>query len=115
MNSKMVKNTYPSTIEPEKQTKQPRTETESWIQSILMVARWEGCGRMGGEVRGLRSTNRQLQNSHGDVKYSVGNGEAKELIPMTHGHEQLVWGLPEGVGVLGGGLKGGKIRTTVIA
>ena len=48
----------------------------------------EGCGGMGEEVRGLRSTNRQLQNSHGDVKYSIGNGGAKELICMTHGHEQ---------------------------
>ena len=35
---------------------------------------------MGEEVRGLRSTNRQLWNSHGDVKYSVGNGVATELI-----------------------------------
>ena len=43
---------------------------------------------MGEEVRGLRSTNRQLQNSHGDVKYGTGNGVAKELILMTHGHEQ---------------------------
>ena len=34
---------------------------------------------MGEEVRGLRSTNRQLQNSHGEVKYSMGNGEAKNL------------------------------------
>ena len=28
---------------------------------------------MGEEVRGLRSTNWQLQNIHGDVKYSIGN------------------------------------------
>ena len=42
---------------------------------------------MGEEVRGLRSTNRQLQNSHGDVKYSVGNGVAKELMCMTNGHK----------------------------
>ena len=42
---------------------------------------------MGEEVRGLRSTNRKLQNSHGDVKYSIGNAIAKELIHMTHGHE----------------------------
>ena len=48
-------------------------------------------GRIGEEVRGLRSTNRQLQNSHGDVKYSIGNGGAKELIHVTHGHEQW-WG-----------------------
>ena len=46
---------------------------------------------MGEEMRGLRSTNRQLQNSHGDVKYIIGNGVAKELIHMTHGHEQW-WG-----------------------
>ena len=43
---------------------------------------------MGEEVRGVRSTNRWLQNSHGNVKYSIGNGAAKELIHMTHGHEQ---------------------------
>ena len=59
-------------------------------ESVLMVARWERYGRMGEEVRGLRSTNRQLQNSHGDIKYCPGNGVAKELIRMTHGHEQCV-------------------------
>ena len=33
-------------------------------------------GRLGGwveKMKGLRSTNWQLQNSHGDVKYSIGN------------------------------------------
>ena len=42
------------------------------------------------KVTGLKSTYWQLQNSHGhgDVKYSTGNGEAKERICMTHGHEQ---------------------------
>ena len=40
------------------------------------------------EVGGLRSTNSWLQNSHGDVKSSIGNGVAKELTRMTHGHEQ---------------------------
>ena len=29
-----------------------------------------------------------IQNSHGDVKHSIGNGVAKEHISMTHGHEQ---------------------------
>ena len=53
-----------------------------------MVARWKGgVGGMGEEVRGLRSTNRRLQNSHGGVKYRVGNGVAKEFIPRIHGHE----------------------------
>ena len=46
-----------------------------------------GRGRMGEAVRGLRSTNGWLQNSHGDVKYSKGNGEATGLICRTHGHE----------------------------
>ena len=47
-------------------------------ERVLMVARWEGVGgRMGEEARGL-STNRKLQNSHRDVKYSIGSGAAKE-------------------------------------
>ena len=60
--------------------------------------------------RGLRSTNRHLQNSHGDVKDSIGSGGAKELTCMTHGHEQRcedglkVWGA-----LLGGGWQRGKL------
>ena len=64
---------------------------------------------MGDEVRGLRSTNKQLQNSHGDIKYSIGNGVAKEPIhdPWTW---TMVWGLPEGVGDAGWkGTKGEKL------
>ena len=38
---------------------------------------------MGEKVRGLRSTNRQLKKSHGDVKYGIGNGVAKELTHMS--------------------------------
>ena len=37
---------------------------------------------------GLRSTNREPQNSHTDVKYSIGNEVAKELTRITCGHEQ---------------------------
>ena len=37
---------------------------------------------MGEEVRELRSTNTYLQNSHGDVKYSIGKGVAKEITHM---------------------------------
>ena len=40
------------------------------------------------EVMGLRSTNRWLQNSHGDAKYGIGNGAAKELLHMTHEHKR---------------------------
>ena len=38
---------------------------------------------MGEEVRGLRSANRLLQNSHGVAKYSIRNGVVKELTCMT--------------------------------
>ena len=51
----------------------------------------EGCGGKDKEVRGLRSINRWLQNSHGDVKYSIGKGVAKEFTHVTHGCEQR-WG-----------------------
>ena len=99
MNNKMAINTYLSRTEANKQTKQTRTERIMDTDSIFMVARWEGCG---GLVRVL-STNKQLQNSHGDVQYGMGNGAAKELIHMTHGPEQS-WGpcLKEW-GMLGGG------------
>ena len=67
-----------------------------------------GCGGMGEELKGLRSTNRELQNSHGDVKYSIGKGVAKELLCMTHGHEQWCGDCLREWGVLGGGGKGRK-------
>ena len=45
----------------------------------------DGRGMEGNEeVRGVRSINRWLQNSPRDIKHSIGNGEAKELICMTH-------------------------------
>ena len=57
MNNKMAINTYLSTIESKKQTKQ--TWTESWIQRVFgWLQDGRGCGGMGEEVRGLRNTNR---------------------------------------------------------
>ena len=46
---------------------------------------------MGKKVEGIRSINGRHKNRQGDVKNSMGNGEAKELVCMTHGHE-LKWG-----------------------
>ena len=63
---------------------------------------------MGEEARGLRSTNRWLPNSHGDVQYSIGNGVAKELVRMTYGHEQWWGNCLREWGVLGGGGHGRK-------
>ena len=50
------------------------------------------------EVGGL-STNWQSLNSHGDVKYNIGNEVAKELTHMAHGYEQW-WG--DGLRGMGG-------------
>ena len=84
-------------------------------ESILMVARWRGSGGMGEEARALRSASRYLHNSHGDIKYSIGNGVAKELISMTHGHDQWCGVCLREWGVLVEGLQREKIGTTVIA
>ena len=47
MNNKMTINTYLSTIESKKQTKQTRRDRIMDVESILMVARWEGDGENG--------------------------------------------------------------------
>ena len=55
------------------------------------------------------------QNRQGEVKNSIGNVEAKELICTTHGHE-LRGQMLMGRGCRAEGNKGeGKNRTTVIA
>ena len=67
------------------------------------------------KVMGLRYTNWLLQNNHGDVKYSLRNNVAKEHMCMTHGHGKQCGGCLKEGGGLGKGIKGKKIRTTVIA
>ena len=114
MNIKMAINSQLSTIKSKKQTKQTsRTETESQI--------WRSFGGLpvgrakGEKVQGLRSTNWQVQNRQGNVKNSIGNGEAKEIICMTNGHE-LSGRITRGnVRYWVERDKGGKIGTTVIA
>ena len=70
---------------------------------------------MGRQVQGLRSRKWQVQNRQGDVKDIIGNGVAKELMCMTHEHDQERRGLLEGMGYLAEEHKGGKIGTTLIA
>ena len=84
MNNKMAKHTNLPIIETKKQTKQTRrTENHGYGKHF------DDC-QMGGVMEEWvkrRSTNTQLQKSHGNVKYSLGNGVAKELIRMIYGHE----------------------------
>ena len=58
-----------------------------------------------------------MENRQREGKNSIGNGEVKELICMTHGHELEVGRVDcwREVGYWMEGAKGGKIGTTVIA
>ena len=47
----------------------------------------------------------QVENRQGEVKNSVGNGEAKEIICMTHGHK-----VSGDEGVRDAGRKGGRYQ-----
>ena len=66
-----------------------------------MVIRGEGGD--GGKGTGNKKYKWYIQNRQGAVKKHIGNGEAKELICMTHGHE-----LREGR--RNGMLVGGEVR-----
>ena len=46
----------------------------------------KGRGRIGEKVQGIRGINGRYKID-GEVKNSIGNGEAKELTCTTHGHE----------------------------
>ena len=49
-----------------------------------------GRGRRENGGKGSENKNNKwhIQNRQGDVKNSIGNGEAKELVCTTHGQEQ---------------------------
>ena len=54
-----------------------------------------GRGENGGKGTGNKKQNRSAQNRQEEVKNSTGNGEAKELICTTHGHELRRGGMLE--------------------
>ena len=51
----------------------------------------------------LKNVGKKVHYIWQDIKYNIGNGEAKELIGMTHGHEQWCGDCLWERGVLGGG------------
>ena len=59
---------------------------------------WGQEGGEWGKGTGIKKHNWQEQNRQGEIKNSIGNREAKELICTTHGHE--------GKGVNAGGRRG---------
>ena len=60
----------------------------------------QGKRKSRGKGTGIRKHNWNVQNRQGNVKNSIENGETKELICMTHGHE-LRWGNTGGRGATG--------------
>ena len=48
---------------------------------------WWREGKNEGKSTGRKKHKWQVQNRQGEIKNSIGNGEAKELTCMTHGHE----------------------------
>ena len=115
MNSKMTTNSQLSTNElkksKEKQRKQKLSKQLEQEQKHRNGDHMEGYqwGWGRGKGTGNKKQNRQVQNRQGEIKNSIGNGEAKELICTTHGHE-LRWEGSSGQR----GIKGGT-GTTVIA
>ena len=74
-----------------------------------------GVGENGGRGTGNKKYKWQVQNRQGEVKNSMGNGEAKELICTTHGQE-LRLGNAGGSGGAGWRrIKGRKNETAIIA
>ena len=65
-----------------------------------MVSEGRENGENGGKGTGNKKHKWQVQNRQGEVKNSVGNGEARELISKTHGHE-LRRGSAGGIGQRG--------------
>ena len=92
MNSKMITNSQLSIIEPEKKQKQTkqttrsRTKPQKW-RSHGGLSTGSGKGKIGGKGTGNKKHKWQVENRWREVKSSIGNGEAKELICRTHGHE----------------------------
>ena len=89
MNSKMTTNSQLSTTEPKKQkqklSKQLEQEQNHRNGDHMEDYQWAG-GReeQVGKGTGNKKHNRQAQNRQGEIKNSIGNGEAKELIYTTN-------------------------------
>ena len=73
------------------------------MEITLRVISGEGEGENGRKGTGNKKHNWKVQNRQEEVKNSMGNGKAKELICTTHGHKLRVEGMPVGGGVQSGG------------
>ena len=114
MTNSQLSTTEPKKKKKPKQTTRTGTESQKWkSHGRLLVGR--GRGENEGNGTGSKKHEWQVQNRQGEVKNSIGNGEAKKLICTTHRRElsgEECWG----EGGAGGGEQRGEINgTTVIA
>ena len=109
VNNKMTTNSQPSTTEPKKTQKQTKQTTRTGTES----QKWSSYGGLsagkrmvgsGGKGTGNKQHKWQVENRQGEVKNSIGNVEAKELICTTHGQELRGGGKMR----VGGGMQGGE-------
>ena len=79
--------------------------TSTEVENTKMEITWRVIsgkgGKNGGKGTGNNKHKWQVQNRQGEVKNSMGNGEAKDLICTTHGHELRGLVMWVGVGVQG--------------
>ena len=93
MNSKMTTNSQLLTTEPKKKKTKTKTRQTRTGQNHRNGDHMEGGereGENGGKGAGNKKHKWQVQKRQGEGMNSVGNGEAKDVICVTHGHE--LWG-----------------------
>ena len=86
MTNSQLSTTKPKKANNKQQTTGIGTESQKWRSHGGLSV---GIGSGENEGKGTRNKKHkwQVQNRQGEVKNSMENGEAKELIPVTHGHE----------------------------
>ena len=84
MNNQTLKNKQTKKTTKNKLSKQLEQEQNHRNVDHTDCYEWGGGRRKG---TGNKKHKWQVQNRQGEVKNSIGNVEAKELICMTHGHE----------------------------
>ena len=102
VNSKETINSQLLKIEP-KRTKTKANKVNNQNRNRTTEMKWRSRGGLsvggknGGKGTGNKKHKWQVENRQGEVKNSIGNVEAKELICITHGHV-LQGGMWEGGG-----------------
>ena len=94
MNSKMTNN-YQQLNLRNKNKLSKQVEQEQNHRNVILFTWWvisgTGLEENGGKGMGNKKHKWQVQNKQGEVKNSIGNGEAKELVCRAHGHELKGW------------------------